>query len=98
MSSVNVKYRPKIMFPLKMNRLTDTDQRINPMISGETDTERLVQTMLDYLKCKEVPHNAGDWPIDAECNTKLKDNLSYSKMINVLNHSAPRSFNDDGII
>ena len=63
-----------------------------------TDTEKLVNRLLDYFNDTEGPQDVGEWPVDAHFNIDLKKNLSYSKMINVINHTAPRNFNEDGII
>lgn len=60
------------------------------MLDADLGTEQLVKNILEYLK--EQDEEAIEWPVDAVFNPQLKKSLSYSKMINELNHREPRQY------
>jgi len=84
------------MFPLK--RATAAITPRNNIYQKKVSTEHIVTKMLAFLKAQSKDELEDQWPQDALPNVKLKKGLSYSKMINVVNHIAPRSFDEEGFI
>ena len=59
------------------------------------DTKKLI----DYIQhLIGMGSKKEDWPIDAEHNPDITKSLSYSKMINEINHREPRAYTSAGQI
>ena len=56
------------------------------MLSEVIATEKLIESLLAMIP-DESPH---DWPPDTEPNPSIISQLSYTKMVNEINHREPR--------
>ncbi len=64
------------------------------MLSEVIATEKLIERLLDMIP-DEQPN---EWPTDTEPNPTLINQLSYTKMVNEINHREPRIMTRTGVI
>ena len=70
-------------------------EKFNRFLDDQLGTEVLINKILEIINPEEEDENAEefdetDWPIDTIPNPKVRRNLSYTKMINEVNHRNPR--------
>lgn len=58
-------------------------------------TETLIEKILEIFAEEE---DQVDWPADAEPNPRLAQALSYTRMVNEINHLEPRAYTSTGFI
>ena len=66
------------------------------MLKKTLGTENLVDKILNMVKTDA--DDLTDWPNDAFENPKLRESLSYTKMLNEVNHREPREIDSSGSI
>lgn len=89
--------------PVGMSRLNvppapvgpQKQSRYNAMIKSVLGTENLIEKILEIFEQQE---DQVQWPADAEPNPLIEQTLSYTKMINEINHLEPRAFTNTGLI
>jgi hypothetical protein len=64
------------------------------MLTEVIATEKLIESLLAMIP-DELP---SDWPLDTEPNPSLINQLSYTKMVNEINHREPRTMTRAGAI
>ena len=67
------------------------------MLERAVPTKNLIDSILANFYAEEQEEKI-DWPIDTNHNPKIKTSLSYSKMINEVNHREPRAYSKAGQI
>ena len=65
------------------------------MIKSVLGTENLIEKILEIFEQQE---DQVQWPADAEPNPLIEQTLSYTKMINEINHLEPRAYTNTGLI
>jgi len=60
------------------------------MLKSVLATEVLIDKILEMIN--ETDYEKEEWPLDSYPNGHLIKNLSYTKMINEINHREPRGF------
>mmetsp|Transcript_27946 Transcript_27946/g.42242 ORF Transcript_27946/g.42242 Transcript_27946/m.42242 type:complete len:487 (+) Transcript_27946:260-1720(+) len=79
-----------------MKKETQKDtSRSSIMLKQTLGTETLVDKIIEMVEGKE---DLQEWPIDAHENPNLRESLSYTKMINEVNHREPREIDSSGTI
>jgi hypothetical protein len=68
----------------KLNEVEEAVSKLNQ----DVGTEKMIKNILRFLEKQQKKE--AKWPIDAMFNKKIKESLSYSKMINEINHRKPR--------
>ena len=63
------------------------------MLQSVLGTENLIEKILEIFEAQE---DQVDWPADAEPNPKIQQRLSYTKMLNEINHLEPRGYTAAG--
>lgn len=63
-------------------------EEVQKIVDNTVDTSDLINKVLKSLETKEP--DEFEWPIDANYNPSLKQSLSYTKMVNEVNHREPR--------
>jgi|APSaa5957512535_1039671.scaffolds.fasta_scaffold457995_1 hypothetical protein len=63
------------------------------MLKQVLGTENLIDKILEIF---EVQEDQVEWPGDAEPNMEIQKRLSYTKMLNELNHLEPRGYSAAG--
>jgi hypothetical protein len=68
----------------KLNKVEEAVMKLNQ----DVGTEKMIKKILGFLEKQQKKQ--AEWPVDALFNKKIKESLSYSKMINEINHKEPR--------
>ena len=66
------------------------------MLRNVLSTQILIDRMIKVIE--DEPKAPEDWPEDAHPNDDLVQSLSYTKMINEINHREPRTYTEAGIV
>mmetsp|Transcript_42256 Transcript_42256/g.64779 ORF Transcript_42256/g.64779 Transcript_42256/m.64779 type:complete len:244 (-) Transcript_42256:3056-3787(-) len=72
------------------------ESKAHEMLKNVLATEVLIDKLLRVIEDEPAP--AEEWPQDAHPNDRLVETLSYSKMINEVNHREPRGFTEAGVV
>lgn len=66
------------------------------MLESVLGTEILIEKVLGMVK--SVEEEIEDWPRDTHPNDDIINGLSYTKMVNEVNHREPRGLTESGVI
>lgn len=88
--------KKEAMAPPKLNNYS-YDERNDKMLSDALGTELIIEKCIRALR-NEEGHGAQTWPADAVLNKNLVKSLSHSKMKNEVDHQAPRTLDEAGVL
>jgi hypothetical protein len=83
---------------LKAPELKSKVDKAAQILELSVGTEAVIQHILKTFKEEEEENEKVDWPVDAEFNPEIKNSLSYSKMVNEVNHREMRAYSTAGQI
>jgi hypothetical protein len=72
--------------------------RAAELLEKAVPTKVLIDNILENFYEEEDQDEKIDWPVDSNHNPKIKKTLSYSKMVNEVNHREPRAYTNAGQI
>jgi hypothetical protein len=80
----------------KLEKLTRNQVKVHELLKKVMTTEVMVDKLMRVINSE--PKTKSEWPKDAVPNLRLNCNMSFTKLINEINHKTPRKFNQSGIV